>query len=161
MERIFNYIPEVGDGVTSYENMPFLQIAKMRHDYILNNNYTYHQGSMVPKPTSDGGRYIDCSAYVTDVLIHYGYTEYANQWQKSSVYYMDPSNMREKGWIVKPATQAVAGDIMARPGHVEIYRGDGRSYSCGPYGMTVDTVPCNLGEYTYAITVMPPPLPQP
>ncbi|MCL2341514.1 MAG: hypothetical protein FWC53_00100 [Firmicutes bacterium] len=88
----------------------FLEVAKKCHDYLRENNYYYSSyanvsacryiddgrsaGSHIPKPNNtDGGTYIDCSAYVTWVLFEYGYRELGG-WQKTTTWLMNPNVAR-------------------------------------------------------------------
>ncbi len=135
----------------------FLAVAKSCHDYLKNNNFYYVQGNSIPYP--NGTSYTDCSAYVTWVLYEYGYTELKGP-QKSTTWYMDKSAMEKKGWTVKPATQAKAGDIVVNDYHMEIYAGDGKFYNAGSTTAMREEISNSgtgyLGNFTYAITVTPP-----
>lgn len=176
MSDIFGYVPMSAGWVGDIPaNASFLEVAKIRHDYIRLNNYYYSSaasvgagqfvkdatsvGSSVPKPVSGEGTYIDCSAYVTDVLYCYGYTEYGG-WQKSTSYYMNKSTMEQKGWSVRPASQAQAGDIVVNNGHMEIYAGNGQFYNAGSTNAIRSEISNSgvgrLNDFTYAITVTPP-----
>ena len=106
----------------------FLGIAKQCHDYIKDNNFYYVQGNKIPYP--NGTNYIDCSAYVTWVLYEYGYTEFAGH-QKDTAWFMGsgPSKM---GWTILKPSEAKAGDLLVKSGHIEIFAGDGvGTYSAG------------------------------
>lgn len=106
----------------------FLGIAKQCHDYIKDNNFYYVQGNKIPYP--NGTSYIDCSAYVTWVLYEYGYTEFAGH-QKDTAWFMGsgPSKM---GWTILKPSEAKAGDLLVKSGHIEIFAGDGvGTYSAG------------------------------
>ena len=167
MKNIFNYEP------AAIENGDFLSIAKSCHDYIRENNFYYSSaknksaGKYVKDgkstgngsiPYPNGTQYTDCSAYVTWVLYEYGYTELTSQ--KSSAWFMNTNAMRQMGWTVLPATQAQAGDIVAKTGHVEIYAGNGQFYNAGSTNAIRKEI-SNSGEkylnnFTYAIRVTPP-----
>lgn len=156
-------------------NGSFLQIAEQCHEYLRVNNYYYSSsanksankyvndndstGSSIPKPAKGEGNYIDCSAYVCWVLYEYGYKEFAG-WQKTCPYFIEnKSQLEKKGWKYKNATQAVAGDIIVRRSHMEIYAGNGRYLNAG----TTEAIRRSLSganwgteylrQFTYAITV--------
>lgn len=106
----------------------FLGIAKQCHDYIRNNNFYYVQGNKIPYP--NGTSYIDCSAYVTWVLYEYGYTEFAGH-QKDTAWFMG-SGPSKKGWTILKPSEAKAGDLLVKSGHIEIFAGDGvGTYAAG------------------------------
>lgn len=116
---------EEDPGITA---TTFLGIAKQCHDYIRNNNFYYVQGNKIPYP--NGTSYIDCSAYVTWVLYEYGYTEFAGH-QKDTAWFMGsgPSKM---GWTILKPSEAKAGDLLVKSGHIEIFAGDGvGTYAAG------------------------------
>lgn len=150
MAMEFNYTPGI--------NGSFLAIAKQRHDYLRLNNFYYYNGTSVPANASKFTG-IDCSAYVCDVLYYYGYTEYKGP-QKTTSYFVDKATMEAKGWTVMSATQAQAGDIVVRSGHMEIYAGDGKFLNAGATSAMrkeyTNPGVKYLGEFTYAIRVTPP-----
>lgn len=84
----------------------------------------------------------DCTALVERALRAIGY----------SVGDLGPEQFGQYGTII-PASEAKAGDIMMRPGHVAIYSGDGTNHSAvhGGWGgnQTVETVwDANPADYT-------------
>ncbi len=109
-------------------NGDMLKTAKECHDYFKKNNFYYVQGNEIPYPNKT--KYTDCSAYVTWVLYEYGYTEFKGH-QKTSEWFMDESNWKKYGWKKVNLKDAEPGDIIAMNGHVEIYAGKEKAYSCG------------------------------
>ena len=100
------------------------------HSYVRNNGYTYAQAGIKLPNTS--GTTIDCSSYVTWVLVEAGipgFTQGMYQWS-SSTFASNP-----KGWQQVSYEDAVPGDILVYSGHVEILAeksGDQfRVYNCG------------------------------
>ena len=130
-------------------NGSFLEIAKACHDYLRLNNYYYsseankNAGNYVQDGTSTGRylplvmgepqneRYIDCSAYVTWVLMQTGHVSPTKKWQYTS-YTLYANNADGLGF----GTMAVSGVedltdedlntngyILVKQGHTEIYAG--------------------------------------
>ena len=140
----------------------FLEIAKQCHDYIRNNNFYYVQGNKIPYP--NGTSYIDCSAYVTWVLYEYGYTEFAGH-QKDTAWFMG-SGPSKKGWTILKPSEAKAGDLLVKSGHMEIFAGDGvGTYAAGSTNAIrreISYAGCSLskiisdGGFTRAIRVKAP-----
>lgn len=127
-------------------NSSFLEVAKYCHDYLADNQYFYSSeankaanryvddgksaGRNIPVDTKESIRYIDCSAYVSWVLYEYGYTEIKG-WQKTSSWFFGECTSHYPSWKKVSLSQAQAGDILAKEGHVEIYVGNGKVYNCG------------------------------
>lgn len=101
------------------------------HNYLRTNGYTYAQNGVNVPNTS--GRTIDCSSYVTWVLVEAGvpgFTPGMYQWT-SSTFGSNP-----KGWQTVSVDEAAPGDIVVYPGHVEIIAENisgnyFRVYNCG------------------------------
>ncbi len=101
------------------------------HQYLRSNGYTYAQAGISVPNTS--GRTIDCSSFVTWVLIEAGvpgFTPGMYQWT-SSTFARNP-----KGWQKVSIAEAAAGDIVVYSGHVEIIAENSsgnrfRVYNCG------------------------------
>ena len=105
------------------------------HKYLRENKYYYAMaGITVPNNTVGGS--IDCSSYVTWVLINCGvsgFTEGMYQWT-SSTFTSNP-----QGWQEVSVSEAQPGDIITYDGHVEIIAAVDSSdrfivYSCGSDG---------------------------
>ena len=100
------------------------------HRYVRENGYHYAQaGISVP---NENGSTIDCSSFVTWVLVNAGvegFTPGMGQWS-SGTFRANPY-----GWEVISPENVQPGDILAYVGHVEIYAGTsgGRMlvYNCG------------------------------
>jgi len=167
IKNIFKYEP------TNISNADFLTVAKECHDYIRTNNFYYSSaankkaGKYVGDGTSTGNgkipypngtQYTDCSAYITWVLYEYGYDHFTSQ--KTSAWFMDRDAMKKMGWTVLPASQAEAGDIVAKNGHVEIYAGNGKFYNAGCTEAIRKEISNSgvkyLNTFTYAIRVTKP-----
>lgn len=113
-----------------------VEAAEKVHRYVRDNKYTYAQkGVTVPNYKT---RTIDCSSYVTWVLLEAGYRSsrfYEGMYQWTSVTFRTNS----EGWqVIKNISDAKAGDILCYNGHVEIYAGETNSagtraivYNCG------------------------------
>ena len=83
----------------------------------------------------------DCTALVENALRALGY----------SVGDLAPMGFGQYGYQVDPS-QASAGDIMMRDGHVAIYLGNGRAVHGGFNGMTVES-DIDASPYGYAVIV--------
>lgn len=153
-------------NVETSETRTFLEVAKERHDYINNNNYTYVNGTTIPADASRN-RGIDCSAYVSDVIYWYGYyngyQKYVDTfkgWQHVSSWFMSKSNVESMGWKQLDISQVQAGDLIVKSGHIEIYAGDGKCYNAGSTE-AINKEYSNSGMtyvkgFTYAIRIIPP-----
>lgn len=98
-----------------------IEAAEKVHKYVRQNNYTYAQaGICLPNYKT---RTIDCSSYVTWVLLEAGYRSSnfkEGMYQWSSVTFRS----NKDGWeVIKDISDAKAGDILCYDGHVEIYAG--------------------------------------
>ncbi len=131
----------------------FLAIAKRCHDYVRENNFRYDGGNTIPIDES-GNKIIDCSSYVSWVCYEYGYKDFKGG-QVSTGRLL--GRARSHNWTIKDGSEAVAGDILLRTGHTEIYAGNGQSYNCGSdESILVEIENCDPSRFTYAITVTPP-----
>lgn len=108
--------------------------AEQVHKFVRENGYVYKQvGVYVPNYKT---KTIDCSSYVTWVLLNAGYR--SNNF-KEGMYQWTSSTFRSnpEGWqVIKDISSARAGDILCYNGHVEIYAGStvgGKAvvYNCG------------------------------
>lgn len=102
-----------------------LQKAKQCHDYVRDNGYIYDQVGL-NIPITSSVKTIDCSAYVSWVLYEAGFTQFKGAQHRSSAFATNPYNWEK---ISKENLQA--GDIMVYRGHVQIYAGNRKYYSCG------------------------------
>lgn len=133
-----------------------------KYDSILNPNYKHAvvisvtedvpEEPVAPPPPSKGqllaenalaqvGVAQDCTALVENALRALGY----------SVGDLAPMGFSSYGYQVDPS-QAQAGDIMMRDGHVAIYLGNGRAVHGGFNGMTVES-DYDASPYGYALIV--------
>ena len=124
-DRIDKWCSE-SDGGVIVEN------AVALHKYLRENNYKYSQAGIKVPNTS--GKTIDCSSYVTWVLVESqveGFEEGMYQWT-SSKFANNPL-----GWETISAKDAQSGDIVVYSGHVEIIAENDqnsntfRVYNCG------------------------------
>lgn len=164
LDRSGNQIALPNTGTS--ETRTFLEVAKERHDYIRNNKYTYVNGTTIPADASRN-KGIDCSAYVSDVIYWYGYyngyQKYVDTfkgWQHVSSWFMSKSNVESMGWKQLDISQVQAGDLIVKPGHIEIYAGDGKCYNAGSTA-AINKEYSNSGMtyvkgFTYAIRIIPP-----
>lgn len=111
-------------------NSTIVQAAVSIHKYVRENGYTYQQRGVTLPNT--GGRTIDCSSFVTWVLVDLkvnGFTNGMYQWTSRSF------NGNPQGWQVVSVDQAQPGDILVYNGHVEIVAATGSDrfivYNCG------------------------------
>lgn len=111
-----------------------VQAAEAIHKYVRENGYRYSQaGVSLPNYRT---KTIDCSSYVTWVVLNSGYRssgfkEGMSQWS-SSTFIRNP-----EGWqTIANISSARVGDILCYRGHVEIYAGSMNGnrpivYNCG------------------------------
>lgn len=100
------------------------------HKYVRENGYEYAQrGVTVP---NNNGKTIDCSSYVTWVLVNAGvngFNEGMYQWTSSTF------NSNPQGWQEISVNDAQPGDILVYSNHVEIVAAVGNDkfivYNCG------------------------------
>lgn len=113
-------------------NGNIVEAAVNVHSYVRNNGYRYSQvGVTVPNVS---GRTIDCSSYVTWVLVQAGVPGFnEGMYQYTSATFVQNSH----GWQTISANEATAGDIVVYSGHVEIIAENSSSnnkfrvYNCG------------------------------
>lgn len=150
-------------GSTTLINGDILAVAKQLHDYVRDNRFTYGSHYNI-KDLGSGteSKVIDCSAYVSWVLYELGYQEFGTQ--KSSSWFKSNGQRlcNEYGWqMITPVNSSTLqpGDILVvyeagGSHHVEIYAGNGRSYSCGSNSsIRADTVKTNFSKYDFALRV--------
>ena len=125
-----------GDGAEGKDGQYasiILQKAKECHDYVRDNGYIYDQVGL-NIPITSSVQTIDCSAYVSWVLYEAGFTQFKGDQHRSSDFAKNPYNWEK---ISKENLQA--GDIMVYRGHVQIYAGNRKYYSCGsPDSIKID-----------------------
>ncbi len=129
----YDYLGETISGeLEGSANM--IQAAEAVHKYVRENGYRYAQaGVNVPNYRT---KTIDCSSYVTWVILNSGYRssrfrEGMSQWS-SSTFIRNPEGWQE----IRGIENARAGDILCYNGHVEIYAGSMNGnrpivYNCG------------------------------
>ncbi len=123
-----------GISVTSTESSSsIVEAAVAVHQEVRNSGYTYNKNS-VKKVPNYNTKYIDCSSYVTWVLMKAGvsgFTEGMNQKSSSDF------NNNPWGWQEVSINEAQPGDILCYNGHVEIVadstpkRNKFTVYNCG------------------------------
>lgn len=112
-------------------NDSIVESAVSIHKYVRENGYTYEQAGVTLPNTSS--RTIDCSSYVTWVLLNAGVGGFSNgmyQWSSTSF------NNNAYGWQTVSVQEAKPGDILVYSSHVEIVAATGNSdkfivYNCG------------------------------
>ena len=154
-------------GSNSLINGDVLEVAKQLHDYVRDNRFTYGAHYNIKNLGSGTeSKVIDCSAYVSWVLYELGYQEFGTQ-KNSSWFKSNGQKLCDKyGWqMITPVNSSTLqpGDILVVYGkyingklqhHVEIYAGNGRSYSCGSTSsIRADTVKTNFSRYDFALRV--------
>ena len=125
------YTDQNGNVIEVASGGTIVQQAIEVHKYVRENGYTYAQAG-ITVPNLDG-RTIDCSSFVTWVLVNVGvdgFTEGMYQWT-SGTFTSNP-----KGWQEVSVDEAQPGDIVTYNGHVEIIAGPGDGshflvYNCG------------------------------
>ncbi len=120
----------------------FLAVAKQVWTTVCNGNYTYGGSSVPCKGTT-----IDCSSYVSWVLLEYGYTDFAGV-QHNTTNFLTDDLTGKYGWEVipveageNPINKLQAGDLLVREatgGHsahitlvVEVQGNKTLGYDCG------------------------------
>lgn len=123
---IFGEFASLGGGGT------IVQEAVKLHQYIRTNGYSYGQGGVtVPNL---GGRTIDCSSYVTWVLVNAGVENFVQGMYQWTSWTFEGN---QYGWQEVSIDQAQPGDIVTYNGHVEIIADPNPSgdrfivYNCG------------------------------
>ena len=119
------------------------------HKYVREHGYIYQQaGVNVPNTT---GSTIDCSSYVTWVLVDAGVQGFSNgmhQWGSTTF------NQNPYGWEEVAIEEAQPGDIIVYSGHVEIVADIGTDefivYNCGGNSSIRATGSTNLPESSEA-----------
>ena len=150
-------------GSNTLLNGDILEVAKQLHDYVRDNRFTYGSHYNI-KDLGSGteSKVIDCSAYVSWVLYELGYQEFGTQ-KSSSWFKSNGQKLCDKyGWqMITPVNSSTLqpGDILVvyesgGSHHVEIYAGNGRSYSCGSNSsIRADTISTNFSKYNFALRV--------
>ncbi len=126
------YYDRIGKWCSVSEGGTIVECAVEVHKYLRENEYKYGQvGIKVPNLS---GKTIDCSSFVTWVLVNAkvsGFTEGMYQWN-SSTFASNPL-----GWKTVLPSEAQPGDILVYPAHVEIVAENDpnsnsfRVYNCG------------------------------
>lgn len=109
------YYKDLGVFCTENDTDDFLAVAKNVWTTVCNGNYSYG-GSSVPCT----GTTIDCSSYVSWVLLEYGYTDYAGV-QHNTTNFLNDDLTGKYGWEVipveageNPINKLQAGDLLVR-----------------------------------------------
>ena len=151
--------------------------AQQIHDYIRTNLYSYRNGNTMNYPTTPGevdrsGGGIDCSTYITWILIMNGYTEFKGkhqlttydfiQWIKGGTGNYDLSHY---GWTWQKTSDSNAtineGDLLLKTSssaHIELYAGNGAG-STNAIRRVKSYVNCSkqrivqLGNFDYIIKI--------
>ena len=109
-----------------------VQNAIKVHKYLRENKYVYSMG--IRTIPNHENKYVDCSTYVTWVLVESGVEGFKKGMKTCSSYYFEDN---PKGWQVVSIKDAKAGDIVVYPGHIEIIADNPASsnkftvYNCG------------------------------
>ena len=155
------------ENIEEYFNLnrfgEILEIAEQSHKYVRENGFTYGSHSNVVEIGNLTNSTIDCSSFVTWVVYQMGYTELNSQrssaWWKNSALKEYPEWQRIEISDVEPGDILVVNNIASggKDHHVEIYAGNGRSYSCGGNSSikAAETVRTNMGRYEFAIRITP------
>lgn len=156
-------------------NGNFTEIAKACHDYLRLNNYYYsseankNAGNYVQDGTSTGRylpvvlgepqneRYIDCSAYVTWVLMQTGHVSPTKKWQYTS-YTLYANNADGLGFGIMDVSGVenltdedlnTNGYIIVKQGHTEIYAGkDAEGYYYTYNAGSTSSIRKEVSKYT-------------
>lgn len=157
-----------------------VEIAKELHDYMRAKPYVYNNGNIMNYPTAIGQEDksscgIDCSAYITWILIMCGYTEFEGKMQLTTNDFIQwinggtgNYNLAQYGWTYQKVAD---GDYTVEPGdlllktsksaHIEMYAGGG-TYGAGSNHAIQseityrDCTPqriINLGNFSYIIKI--------
>ena len=123
--------------------------AQQIHDYIRTNLYSYRNGNTMNYPTTPGevdrsGGGIDCSTYITWILIMNGYTEFKGKYQLTTYDFIQwikggtgNYDLSHYGWTWQKTSDSNAtineGDLLLKTSssaHIELYAGNG-TYGAG------------------------------
>lgn len=123
--------------------------AQQIHDYIRTNLYSYRNGNTMNYPTTPGevdrsGGGIDCSTYITWILIMNGYTEFKGKYQLTTYDFIQwikggtgNYDLSHYGWTWQKTSDSNAtineGDLLLKTSssaHIELYAGNG-TYNAG------------------------------
>ena len=156
------------EATTTLDGTALLQIAKQCHDYIRTtkiNGKEFYYGPHYDITNLGSGNeepIIDCSAYVSWVLYKMGFSEFDKQWRSIDFKNKADELCEKYGWQkITPvnSTTLQPGDILVvyvegGNHHVEIYAGDGRSYSAGGNNsIHADTISTSFGKFQFALRV--------
>lgn len=109
-----------------------VQNAIKVHKYLRENGYVYSMG--IRTIPNHENKYVDCSTYVTWVLVESGVDGFKKGMKTWTSYAFEDN---PKGWKVVSVKDAKAGDIVVYPGHIEIIADNPASsnkftvYNCG------------------------------
>lgn len=149
---------------TTKTSKTFLYWAKKCHDYIAKNKWSYDNAHRRPNMShyfanKISYKQIDCSAYVSWVLYKYTKGKFNKSLKSynfvskcsSSTYFKKLGFKVIKGQVTK--SKCKAGDILLVNGHVEIYIGNGKSYSAGSTSAirTKNGTSTNFKRFNYII----------
>lgn len=130
-------------------NSTFLDVAKARKQFVRDNQFYYQQANLYCPLNPAYSRTVDCSTFVCDVLYHYGklkglsglqamgrystytYKAIGDGIKSSSPLYYNGVELTQYFSLVPSSSQLQPGDILLFDGHIEIYAGNGKVYSCG------------------------------
>ena len=155
-------------GSNTLLNGDIIGIAKPLIEYIYSNGTTYKQTTQNITKWSQAYHsnskapfsYTDCSTFVTWVAYEYTKLDIFKESKYSGWWMNNATNSKYNGviWDVVSKNNVQPGDILVRQGHVEIYAGNGKAYSCGGvkingihYATGPGTKKCSLNTFTYVI----------
>lgn len=136
-------------------------VAANLHKYIENNGFTYNKAYNKSIPEGvERDKKIDCSSFVSWVLLKCGFSSFAGPQESSATFYSN-----RWGWeTVNNIYNAKAGDILIYNGHVEIYAGRLNNqrpivYNCGGNSSVKNSAPSTSGKtVNQIIKIIRPPV---
>lgn len=163
------HLPELPENL--FAGNQIVEIAKRLHDKI-RHVYSYpnfgakeHSDSIKELESGTGNKKIDCSSFVSWVLYEAGYSEFSTNWSSNDFKDRADELCSKYGWQkITPLNSSTLqpGDILVvfegrekgQNHHVEVYAGNGRSYSAGGNNsINADTISTNYGKFEFALRV--------
>lgn len=123
-----------------------IEVAKTEWIKIVHGNFHYSKSHSDKIPLS--GHSVDCSSYVSDVLYHFGYTDFAGKQHRTKDFMKNDWN-KKYGWTEIPVEGGKDVTSLLKPGDIFVRTNVSRSGSVG-YGHVTFIVAIKDGKvYAY------------